>query len=101
MQHNKYVGRQYVKIYCEKKRFPEFQFIGPHNKPHVVSGLGKHYNMRFDTKLVHCGYMIRCLPCVCPPCTYIINQPWDLVIISNQQPCYQSVKYCTYWPVVG
>ena len=53
VQHNKDVEHQYVKMYCETNQFPEVHFLGKHNKPHGVRGLGKVYHMCFDTKLVH------------------------------------------------
>ena len=53
MQHNKYVEHQDVNIYCATNQFPELKFLGPQKKPHGVSGLGKNYNIRFDTKLGH------------------------------------------------
>ena len=31
----------------------------------------------------------------------MLNQPWAPGMSAQQQPCYQNVKYCTYWPVLG
>ena len=31
----------------------------------------------------------------------MIDQPWITGIIEQQQPRYQPVKECTYWPVLG
>ena len=73
MQHNKDVKHQGVKMYCEINQFPESQFIGPHNKPHGVHGLGKHYNMRFDPKLDHGLCTIHHISCAYPQCTSIID----------------------------
>ena len=42
VQHNKDVKHQDVKMYCAQNQFPELNFLGPHNKPHVVRELGKH-----------------------------------------------------------
>ena len=53
MQHNKKFDNQDVKMYCATNQFPELKFLGTHNKPHGVHGLGKHYHIRFDTKLGH------------------------------------------------
>ena len=56
VKHNEDVEHQDVKMYCSKNQFPELEFIGPHNKTHGVSGLGKHYHMRFDSVLGHITY---------------------------------------------
>ena len=40
-------------MYCATKQFTELQFPEPHKKQHVVSELGKHYHIRFDTKIGH------------------------------------------------
>ena len=53
MQHNKYVEHQDMQTYYSKNQFPELQFIGPHNRAHVVCGLRKKYHMCFDPKLGH------------------------------------------------
>ena len=31
----------------------------------------------------------------------MLHQPWDPGMPSQQQPQYQPVKYCTYYPVLG
>ena len=54
-----------MKIYCATNQFPELQFFGSHNKPHVVRGLGKHCHMRFDTKLGHGKCEIHHITCEC------------------------------------
>ena len=61
---------------CATNQFPELKFLGPQNKPHVVHGLGKHYNMRFGIKLVNFTYEIRLIPCACNFCPYSLEQPW-------------------------
>ena len=66
MQHNKNVGHQDVKMYSATNHFTELNFLGTHNKPHGLRGLGKQYNMHFDTKLGHFTYKIRRIPCDCP-----------------------------------
>ena len=84
-----------------KNQFPEFQFISSHNKPNVIRGLIKHYNMRFDPKLGHGKFAIRHISCACTLCTSIIEQPWAPYIPAQQKPRYQPVKDCTYCPVLG
>ena len=101
VQHNKYFYHQDVNIYCAKKQFPKFQFLGPQNKPRGVHGLGKHYHMCFDTKLGHGKCAIRHITFGCPPCTSMLDQPWSSDIPSQQQHCYQHVNFCTHWPVLG
>ena len=64
-------------------------------------GLGKHYHMRFDPKLGYGTYGICCIPCDCTFFTSILDKPWILVLPEQQQPHYQPVQYCTYWPVLG
>ena len=101
MQHNKFVDNKDVKIYCATNQFPGFQFLGPHNNPHCLHRLGNHYHMCFDTKIVHGTYMMHRIPCVFPPCTFMLDQPWDPGMPSQKQSRYQPVKYYTYWPVLG
>ena len=73
MQHNKYVGHQDVKMYCATNQFPELKSLGPNNKPHGVRGLGKHYHMCFDTKLVHGTCEMHSIRFDCPTCTSMID----------------------------
>ena len=40
VQHIKYVYNQDMTIYCATKHFPELKFLGSHNKPNGVRGLG-------------------------------------------------------------
>ena len=75
MQHNKDVEHQDVKINFATNQFPELKFLGPHNKPHGVRGLGKNYYKCFDPKLGHGRYAIRPIPCACTSCTSILDQP--------------------------
>ena len=51
VQNNEYVEHQDVKMYCATNQFPELMFLWPHNNPHDVRRLGKHYCMTFDPKL--------------------------------------------------
>ena len=78
-------------MYCATKQFTELQFPEPHKKQHGVSELGKHYHIRFDIKIGR----------ACTSCACIMDQPWVPVFPAQQQPCYQPIKYCTYWPVLG
>ena len=52
-----------VKIYCTKNHFTQFPPSPPQNKPHGAHGLGKHYHMRFNTKLGHVTCEIHCITC--------------------------------------
>ena len=95
VQHNKYVEYQDDKMYLDTNQFPEFQFLGPHNKPHGVCGLGKHYHMSFDTKLGHETCEMCRIPCVCTLCTSILDQPFIQGFIAQQQPHYKPIQDCT------
>ena len=88
-------------MYCATNQFHDLNFIGIHNKPHGVRGLGKNYHMRFDTKLGHGTYAIRCIPCDCTYCTSIHDQSWNKGLPEQKQPFYKPVKDCTYWTVLG
>ena len=90
-----------MRIYCAINQFPELQSLGFYNKTHGVLGLGKNYHLRFDPKLGNDTFAIRRIPCDCTPCTSILGQPWIPGMTAHQKPCYQPVKYCTYWPVLG
>ena len=54
-----------MKTFFATNQFPGLNFLGIHNKPHGVSGLGKHCYMRYGTKLVHVTYIICCISCAC------------------------------------
>ena len=101
MQNNKDVEHQEVKMYCVTNKIPEFQFLGPHKKPHVVRGLGKHYHVRFDPKIGHGACAMHHTPCGINMCTSMLENPWVTGMTEHQQPRYQPIKYCTYWPVLG
>ena len=62
VQKNEDIEHKYVRMYCSTTQFPEFTFCGPHNKPYGVHRLSKHYNIRFDTKIVHGTCSTRCIP---------------------------------------
>ena len=102
MQHNKYVEHKDVKMYCAKNQFIEFSFLVQPNTSHVVRRLGKNYHVRFDSKLGHDTCVVHYhIPCECPPCTSMLNQPWAPDIPEQKLPRYQPVEYCTYWHVLG
>ena len=88
-------------MYCATNQIPELNFLGPHNKPHGVRGLGKHCRMSFYTNIGHDTYATGSIPCNCTYCTSILNQLFIPGFPSQKQPCYQPVKYFTYWPVLG
>ena len=88
-------------MYCVTNQFPDLQCLGPHNKLHGVCGLGNNYHIIFDPKLGHVTCAIRCINCDFTVCTSILVKSWVHGIPLKQQPCYQPVKYCTYWPVLG
>ena len=100
MQHDKYVDHQDAKIYCATNQFPGFKVLGPHNKLNGARGLGKHYHMRFDTKLGYGTCAISCIPRDCPTCTSILDKPWSPGVPAQQKTSYQPVKYFTYSPVL-
>ena len=99
MQHDKYVKHQEVKVYCAKKQFPELNFVGTHNKPYGVYGLGKNYHMHFYTKLGHGRYEICRIPCEFTLFTYCLDHPWVPGLPAQEQPRYKPIKDCTYWSV--
>ena len=75
--------------------FLKFPFCGPHIKPHVARGLGKHPHVHFDTKLVHGTCEIRYIPCACMRSTYTLDKPCTPYVPPHQQPYYKPVKYFT------
>ena len=87
--------------YRTKKKFPGLKFCGPKNKPHGLGGLGNHYHIHFDTKLVHVTCAICFIYCTCNKLTSTIDKPWTPGVPPHIKPHYQPVKYCTYWPVFG
>ena len=101
VQETEDVEHQYVQMYCTTNHFPPLSFCGQHKKTHGVSGLGKYYNMSFDTKLGYGTCAIRCIPCACTQCTPMLDKTWSTGGSSYQQPQYQLVKYFTDWPLLG
>ena len=101
MQHNKYVNHQDVKMYCVTNHFPSLKFLRPQKKPSGLHGLGKHYNMRFDTNLGNGTYTLCRIPCAFTFCTYSLGQPWIPGFPAQQQPRCQPIKYFTHWHVLG
>ena len=59
--------------------------------------MGNHYHLRFDPKLGHGIYAIRCIPCACVVCTAMIDKPCIYGILSKREARYQTVINCTYW----
>ena len=57
--------------------------------------------MRFDTKLVHGSFEICLITGVCNKCTSMIDTSWSPGSTPHQQPRYQPITDCTYWPVLG
>ena len=101
VQDNASVELKYVKMYCNTNQFPTLPLFGPHSKPHGSRRLGKHYHLRFDTKLATGEFAIRCIPCACVDCTSMLDKPWISGRPSEKQECYKPVTKCTYWPVLG
>ena len=69
VQDNADIELKDVKMYCNTNQFPTLPFCGPHSKPHGARGLGKHYHLCFDPKLVMGKCEIRRIPCACVACT--------------------------------
>ena len=92
---------KYVKIYFNTNQFPELPFCGPHSKPNGARGMGKHYHLRFDTKIGMGVCAIRLIPCAYAACTSTTDKPWIYGISSDKQERYKPVPNCTYWPVLG
>ena len=88
-------------MYCNTNQFPTLQFCGPHSKPHGARGLGKHYHLCFDPKLGMGECAIRLIPCICVPCTLMLDKSWISGIPSEKQERYKPLTKCTYWPVLG
>ena len=84
--HNKDVNHQYMNMYSATTQFSELHLIGPHNKPHGVRGLGKHYHIHFDPKIGHDTCEISHIPSDYSLCTYMLDQPWESGIIEHQEP---------------
>ena len=90
-----------VKMYCNKNQFPSLPFYGSHSKPHGARGLGKHYHLRFDSKLGIRECTISRIPCACVACTSMLDKSWISGISSDKQERYKPVTKCTYWQVLG
>ena len=63
--------------------------------------MGKHYHLRFDTKLGMGVCAIRRIPCACVTCTSMMETPWISGIPYNKQDLSKPVTKCTHWPVLG
>ena len=101
IQHDNVAKHQDVKMYCVKNQFSGLHFIGPHNKPHGIHGLGNNYHMHFDNIIGHGTCAICRIHCSCTSCISIIGQPWVPGIPAHQEPRYQTIQDCTYWHVLG
>ena len=69
-----------MKMYCDTNQFPALTFCGSRPKPCGVRGLSNHCHLRFDPKLGHGIYAIRCIPCAFVSCTSVLDKPWISVI---------------------
>ena len=76
-------------------------FCGPHPKPHGARGVGKHYHLRFDTKLGMGNCVIRRILCACLAYTSMMEKAWISGIPSDKQDRYKPVTKYTYCPVLG
>ena len=81
-------------------QFPALVFCGLYMKLHGVKGLSKHYHIWLGPKLGHEKCTIWWIPCACVACTSMLGKTWGPCVSHIQQPCYQTVVYCTYWPVL-
>ena len=101
VQDNADVAHRDVRMYCNKDKFPELPFCGPHSKPHGANELSKNYHLCFDPKIGNGICAIRRIPLACVACTSMIDKPWISGLPSYEQECYKTVTKCTYWPVLG
>ena len=75
-QDNADVAHKYVKIYCNKNKFPTLLFCVPHSKPHGARVLSYHYQLHFDPKLGNYVCEIIHIPCACVAFTPMLDKPW-------------------------
>ena len=75
VQHNKDIDHQDVTMFSATNKFPEIKFVGPHNKPHGVRAVGKHFHIRFDPKLGYVTYAIHHTSIACTLCTLLLTKP--------------------------
>ena len=101
VQDNASVELNDVKMYCNTNQFPTLPFCGPYYKPHGARGIGKHSHLRFYPKLGMGKCAIRLIPCVCVPCTSMLDKAWISGIPSDKQDRSKPVTRCAYWPVLG
>ena len=85
VQDNADVTHKDVKIYCNKNKFPELTFCGPHSKTYGARGLSKHYRLRFDPKLGYGVYAIFRISCACVACISMLEKNWMYGISSDKQ----------------
>ena len=80
-------------MYCATNQFTQLNFfLGPHNKPHGVRGLCKHYHMCFGPKQVQVTCAIHCILCDCTSYTSIIDQPWVSGLQNRNNPAINASK---------
>ena len=73
--------------------FPEVEYDGPHEHPHVAHGIGRHYNVRMYPILIKGKCKIYHIPWVekhLEPCTP-----------DEEQPRYTQLYYCIYAQIIG
>ena len=101
IQDNSDTEHKYVKMCCNKNKFPKLSFCGPHSKPHGARGLNKNYHLHFDQKLGMGICAIHRIPCACVACTSMIYKPWISGIPPDEKERFKPVTKCTYCPVLG
>ena len=79
---------------------PRIIIFSPHEKPHGVKGLSKHYYFQLD-QIGHGKCVIIQIPCACISCTHMLDKPFVVGSDPYRQPRYQLVEYCMHWPVLG
>ena len=76
VQENASVELKDVNIYCNTNQFPALILCGPNSKTPGERGLGKHYHLRFDTKIGMGVCAILRITCVCVTCTSMLDKAW-------------------------
>ena len=76
---------------CAYTQFPALPFGGPHEKPHGVRGLSKHYHLQLEPKLDNDKCAIIWIPCDCNECTKFLDKPWEIGVGLIDKPCYHWI----------
>ena len=97
---NEDVNHADVKMCCDTTQLPSFKFF-LWAKPHGVRGLSKHSYILLDPKLGHGMCDICKIPCSCVEYITMLDYTYSPGVSHTEQPRYQPVFYCTYWPVLG